>query len=255
MNPRKIPPEASNPVQARTTDLYGSLARDKGLDRNSILNPEVDFQAFAARRAVLRAFAPFRMKLPEATLLDVGCGGGGMLPFAIELGLRPERLMGVDLQPSRVAAGKRAYPQVGFVLGDGRRLGFRSEAFDFVVESTMFVHITDDALAAEIAREMVRVTSFEGRLILIDWDRSHPTDSRYRSMRTRFSRLFPPSEVRVEASTRGALIPPLGRLLSRYLPSLYFPMWSLFPFLSFQRVWTLRRVIPDRGPFPGVHPG
>ncbi len=245
MSPRKLPLDAGDPVQTRTADLYGSLAKDQGLERNSILNPEVDFQAFAARRAVLRSFAPFRSKLPEATLLDVGCGSGGLLPLAIELGLRPERLMGVDLQPSRLAAGRRAYPQVGFVLGDGRRLGFRSEAFDFVVESTMFVHVIDDALAAELAREMIRVTSLEGRLILIDWNLSHPADSRYRSMRARFKRLFPPSEVRVEASFRGALAPPLGRLLSRYLPSLYFPMWSLCPFLAFQRVWTLRRLIPN----------
>jgi len=39
----------------------------------------------------------------------------------------------------------------------------------------------------------------------------------------------------------GALLPPLGRALSRYVPSLYFPVCRVFPFLVGQVTVVLRK--------------
>ena len=40
---------------------------------------------------------------------------------------------------------------------------------------------------------------------------------------------------------RGALIPPLGRLLSAWMPALYFPVRSCFPLLCGQVVYLLKK--------------
>ncbi|HEX7543556.1 MAG TPA: class I SAM-dependent methyltransferase, partial [Candidatus Limnocylindrales bacterium] len=70
-----------------------------------------------------------------ATILDLGCGPGGL---AVELVARlPEvRIVGLDLSPSMIERAKRHESEGGrlrFIVGDAADLPFEAETFDIVV--------------------------------------------------------------------------------------------------------------------------
>lgn len=98
----------------------------------------------------------------------------------------------------------------------------------------MFVQITDDVLGGKIAREMLRVAKPGGYLLLIDWRYGKPGNNSYQAMsRRRINRLFSVGfESDVICSENGALIPPVGRMLSAYFPAAYFLVRAVFPFLA-----------------------
>jgi hypothetical protein len=107
----------------------------------------------------------------------------------------------------------------------------------------MFITLTDEGLSRQIAAEMVRVCKQGGYLLLVDYRTPHPTDASYCALtRKRLTRLFGVGSATTLAGVfRGALVPPLGRLLSRWLPSAYFPVAALFPFLVAQVTYLLRK--------------
>ena len=108
---------------------------------------------------------------------------------------------------------------------------FDDGLFDITTESTMFVQITEDHWAQNIASEMLRVTKPGGYIVLIDWRYSKPGNTDYKGVsRRRIADLFGVGKyTTVRTRTRGALVPPLGRALSRYASMLYFLMQALWP--------------------------
>ena len=120
---------------------------------------------------------------------------------------------------------------------------FEDAAFDVVSESTMFVSLTSDKLRTAIASEMVRVCRPGGYLILVDWRTPWPGNPNYKALTLReVRRLFGVKEkTDLVVRSRGALVPPLGRLLSRYASPLYFLVAALAPALVGQVVYVLKR--------------
>ncbi|MBU2524819.1 hypothetical protein KKG71_06530 [Patescibacteria group bacterium] len=49
------------------------------------------------------------------------------------------------------------------------------------------------------------------------------------------------SKTKLITTEKGALIPPIGRFLSKYIPSIYFLVSSLFPFLVGQVAYLLKK--------------
>jgi hypothetical protein len=70
--------------------------------------------------------------------------------------------------------------------------------------------------------------------MLIDWRYGKPGNTSYQALsRKRINRLFSVgSESDFVCSENGALVPPVGRVLSAYLPSVYFLVCAVFPFLA-----------------------
>lgn len=120
---------------------------------------------------------------------------------------------------------------------------FADASFDLVFESTMFI-LTDEAKATSIAQDMIRVTRDSGFIVLADWRYGKPRNPDFRGVsRERISRLLDVgTKTRILRSERGALIPPVGRFLSRVLPSFYFPVQALFPFLAGQTTTVLQTI-------------
>jgi SAM-dependent methyltransferase len=116
-------------------------------------------------------------------------------------------------------------------------------SFDLVFESTMFATLADDDLSARIAREMVRVCRPGGYLLLVDWRTPRPKGPDYNALtKRRLVKLFSVGSSTQSLGTyRGALVPPLGRFLSRWLPSTYFAVSAVFPFLCGQVAYLLRK--------------
>lgn len=232
--------------QGLTREWYGDYYGKKGLDRNDLrTNRGVLLQIMATEASLVRAAYDISLPLHAARILDVGCGGAGDLYQLLRLGVRAENTTGIDILPDRVANARSLYPHATFVEGDASRMDFADDAFDLVFESTMFATLPDDELSADIAREMIRVCRPGGYLLLVDWWMPKPGDTNYKALTPkRLRQLFGVGGATTLCTVqRGALVPPLGRFLSKHLPSLYFPIAKVFPYLTGQVTYLLQKSI------------
>ena len=226
--------------QEKTRDWYKKYYQKKGVDRNDLLtNPEVLFQHLAFEKSVITALRTVirERKKERMKILDVGCGGGGSLTRFLQLGFIPQNLYGIDIIEERIDEAKGKYPNMNFTCDDAAAMPYESDKFNLVVESTMFVQITDVKLAQQIAGEMLRVTKPLGYILVIDWRYSKPGNSTYLGVsQKRIKEMFSVGKhSKIICQTSGALIPPIGRLISKYLHSLYFLTAVLMPILVGQK--------------------
>jgi ubiquinone/menaquinone biosynthesis C-methylase UbiE len=233
---------------ADAQECYADYYAKKGIDRNSLLhNPSVLFQVLAQDAAMIRGLQSVGLDPQMARVLDVGCGEGASLWLLMRLGFEPNNLHGVDLLESRIAAARNRHPLIHFDCADATRLPFEDDSFDLVMESTMFIHATDEALAQKIAAEMIRVTKPEGTLLICDWRYAKPRNRHYKAVTNkRLAGLFQAgTRTEVHKKYRGSLLPPVGRFFSRYSAWSYFAVQALFPFLTGHMVTVLKKIEPS----------
>jgi ubiquinone/menaquinone biosynthesis C-methylase UbiE len=119
----------------------------------------------AAARLRARSYQLLRLP-PGATVVDVGCGTARAVA---ELAEHAARAIGVDLDPTMLAAARRRFPDIdvraadatGLPLSDGQAHGYRADKV---------YHVLPDPHAA--LAEARRVLVPGGRIVLIgqDWD-------------------------------------------------------------------------------------
>jgi len=236
--------QKKNNEEKNTRDWYQNYSIQKGKHRNDLLrNPEVLFQSLAYDASVVYALRSSNIDPKTVMVLDVGCGGGGSLLNFIKLGFFPPHLTGIDILEERISRAKERFPDVNFVHGDASSMDFLDVSFDIVTESTMFMQLTDENLAQSIADEMIRVSKSKGHIILFDWRYSKPWDQNYKALSIkRIKRLFKvESETKIRGIFKGSLIPPLGRFISKRVPSFYFIVQALMPFLVGQLAVVLKK--------------
>lgn len=244
MTPETITPSSAKTPHVVREDWYREYYAAKGAERNSLLhNPEVLFQNMAQDAAMVRAVQSIRPNSIEARVLDVGCGEGSSLITFLRLGFAPGNLHGIDLQESRIRQAKERCPGMNFRAGDATSMEYPDESFDIVFESTMFIHSVDEQLSRQIAGEMMRVTKSGGHVLLCDWRYSKPGSDAHKALsQKRIAELFRVGNETVRCGVfRGPLVPPVGRFLSRRLPSMYFLVRGLFPFLVGQMTTVLEK--------------
>ncbi len=225
-----------------TRKYYQQYYTQTAMDRNDLRRPEVLFQTLACDASVISAVRTLPFSPEEARVLDVGCGSGASLFNLIRLGFDPAKMSGLDILEERIAEGRHRFPNMDLSQGDAREMKFASESFDLVYESTMFVTLNDE-IATGIAAEMLRVTKPGGYILLIDWRYSRPGNTHYVGLsRKRMSSLFQcGTQTHIRSVHNGALAPPLGRMVSKYLPTLYFPIAHLCPPLVAQVTFVLQK--------------
>jgi len=224
--------------------MYSKYYDNHDAKRNDLLaNPEVAFQLFAFDRANIRALQHMDLERESARILDVGCGNGVSLLQMLRLGFDPRRMSGIDIDEERIAQARERLPLADFRCTTAEAMPYANGAFDIVMESTMFVLMPSEETARRIAKEMVRVTRPGGYLMLIDWRYSKPGSDVYMAMNPkRIAALFDVgASTEVLTRERGALVPPLGRRLSRFTPSLYFLAQRLLPFAVGQVTTVLKK--------------
>ena len=231
-------------LRAATADYYRKYNARKGANRNSLLeNPEVLFQTLARDVAMVRAMRWIKPDSQSARVLDVGCGEGDSIWILLRLGFEPANLFGVDIQEARILQAKATNPLVSFECADATSLTFGDDTFDIAMESMMFLQLTDDDIARRIAAEMIRVTKPGGIILVSDWRYSKPGSREFKGVsRRRIADLYQVgAQTEVCRTFRGPLVPPIGRFLSKYLPSIYFTIHALLPFLAGQMITVLRK--------------
>lgn len=141
-------------------------------------------------------------------VVDVGCGTGNALRYAVTRGLRIGEYVGLDLSPEmlRVARSKAgtADPPTVWLAADAGHLPFRDASFDTAITASA-LHYWDDAAAA--LAEIRRVLRPGGRLLLVDWLRD-PLPMRVlnlwmRATRVEYRRMYSRAELREALGAAG----------------------------------------------------
>ena len=83
----------------------------------------------------------------KTTVLDVGAGGEGIRKVMQYSDLEVDSIVQLDIDPSVVSLAEGGYP----VIGDGCRLPFEDNSFDFVVSVDSLEHIPADRRGAYIS--------------------------------------------------------------------------------------------------------
>lgn len=94
------------------------------------------------------------------TVLDVGCGNGYSTS-----NIKGKLVVGVDLSEEQMIKATKKFPNAKYVVGDIRKLPFKSGVFDLVVAINIFHHIENPKIALN---EIYRVLKKGGKLISVD---------------------------------------------------------------------------------------
>ena len=230
-----------------TRKWYSDYYSKNGEHRNSLLtNPGVLFQHLAIEEAIIKSLRNINALTEINTLkvLDVGCGSGNSLAKFIELGFLPKNLYGLDILSERVASAETRYPNVNFLYGNASEVPYPSDFFEITMASTMFIQLTEQALSLKIANEMLRVTKKNSNLLIIDWRYGKPWNKNYLAVSNkRIKQLFSVgSKTKIISQANASLIPPVGRFMSQRIPSAYFLLRAVMPFLCGLKVTLLEKL-------------
>jgi demethylmenaquinone methyltransferase/2-methoxy-6-polyprenyl-1,4-benzoquinol methylase len=104
---------------------------------------------------------------PGCQLLDVATGTGLVAQAALDLGLPPERLVGMDPSRGMLAENERARP-IRLVQGFGETLPFADNTFDFITMGYALRHVED---LNRLFGEFLRVLKPGGRVLILEISR------------------------------------------------------------------------------------
>ena len=165
----------------------------------------------------------------DKRVIEIGCGAGRNLLQFIQLGFRPENLVGNELLEERAVQARQVLPaHVRILVGDAATVDFGGEQFDVVFQSTVFTSILDDAFQQKLADRMWTLVKSGGGVLWYDFIYNNPANLDVRGVPVRRVRaLFPEGDLKVWKLT---LAPPISRRVTKIHPSCY-TLFNLLPFL------------------------
>lgn len=197
--------------------------------------------------ALLRAtlhMSNLGLDVQNTQALEVGAGYGDGLRPLFSAGFLPNNLTGVDLMEQRLAIARKRLPGVNFIHADAAELSNAfadDKSFDLVLEQFCFCHIPDRGVKRKIAAEMLRVVRPKGFILIHDWRLHAPFRGIHGVPQSYIRDLFCVGEktdiVRIYPSH---IWPPIGNLVSQYVPSLY-PILLKVPPLVGSKITILRK--------------
>jgi ubiquinone/menaquinone biosynthesis C-methylase UbiE len=119
---------------------------------------------YRGMREIAASLLGERLERRGQHLLDAGCGTGGFLIWARELGSF-ERLCGVDVSPEALEFTGKAIPEADLRLAPMRDLPFDDDSFDVVLSSMVLQHVEEDDVPGSLA-EVRRVLKPEGAFVM-----------------------------------------------------------------------------------------
>jgi len=165
--------------------------------------------------------------LSNLQILEVGCGGGGVLIEYLGFAASPENLFGVDLLFDRLLHAHHTLPSSGFANADGQSLPYSSKTFSLILQYTAVSSILDPNIRRNICADMLRVLKPGGMILWYDfW--LNPTNPQTHGVRpTEIRYLFPDCKFHFERIT---LAPPIARRIAPF-------SWELALFLEKLRIF------------------
>jgi SAM-dependent methyltransferase len=195
---------------------YARRAQDPRLrGLYSLARPDVLLAMQTRERAILSMLEDAALyPLDRLDLLEVGCGGGGVLLDLLRWGADPARLHGCELLPNRVGSARRRLPvSTSLAVADGGALPYPAARFDLVLQFTVLTSVLDGALRRRIAGEMWRVLRPGGVVLSYDF-RFQGRNPAVQAIHPReMHKLFPQGTF---VHRRVTLAPPIARQLARW---------------------------------------
>ena len=215
--------------QDRIKDVYNSYKTDKNFHKkwsgNNIGNIYISRER---KESMLPLIKKYSISLCDSKLLEIGCAGGGVIKFFLELGAREENIHGIDIRPERVEDAKLAIPNAKFSIMDASNLEYPDNCFDIITTFTLFSSVLDSKIRVAIANEVCRVLKPGGAILYYDFRFNNPSNKNVIGIRkSEIEKLFPKMEKTFRLIT---LLPPLARRLGKLTPVLY-PVLSCTPVL------------------------
>lgn len=216
-------------------------------DIEFITGPRPNIMPFASRVAAnMRAFDFLQRRgvdLRKTKILDAGCSDGYGMALFMALGIYADQLTGVDILTERLERGREINPGPSYVHSDIADIKLPSESFDITCEQFCFVHCPVESARQAGARELIRLTKTGGHIIVCDWRYSRKSKDLYGVSREWINKHFGVGTMTERLKTYPAmLVPPVGRVVSRFAPDLYFLIGRFLPFLVGAQLTVLRKV-------------
>ena len=205
----------------RLRRTYEQRSRSALSERYSRTNPGYLY-ALHEREAAMAALlsAAGFTSLAGLRILDVGCGKGATLRQYLEYEADPHCMWGIDLLPEFTQEASSTSPNVQVLCGTASKLPFADCSFDFVSQFMLFTSVLDAEMKRQIAREIDRVLVPGGKLLWYDFAFNNPANPDVRGIRLAEVRaLFPGFSM---TSRKITLVPPLGRAIGRFGPTIYY---------------------------------
>lgn len=159
---------------------------------------------------IVRALRAEGCNTATTRLLDLGAGEGGDCDRFRQVGMRPDRVVAIDLVWEFLCSARRYHPWLAALQADGALLPFRDGAFDVVYQSTMLSSVLDRERRARILGEVRRVLGPGGLFLSYDTRYPNPWNRNTRPVSAaEFRAAFPGWRVSVRTCTP---IPQLVRL-------------------------------------------
>jgi ubiquinone/menaquinone biosynthesis C-methylase UbiE len=224
--------------QIRLRDEYTDRARRLiGSDIYSHFNLANLFAIQQRQRAVLSLLKMNGYStLEKFSILEMGCGGGGVLAEYLTFGASPEKLYGIDLLLDRLHYAHHNLSGSNFANADGQFLPYPSKSFDLVLQYTAISSILDMRICSHICADMLRILKPDGMILWYDfW--LNPTNPQTRGVRpVEIKRLFPNCSYEFHRIT---LAPPIAR---RLVPI----SWGLCLFLERLKIFNTHYLVAIR---------
>ena len=205
------------------TEYQDRKNRFIGQDAYSIFFKPYQFFVQQRQRAVLTLLKKGSIPpIQDKNILEIGCGGGGVLLEYLTFGGQPANMFGIDLLHDRLIEAHQKLPAVGITCADGQHLPFPDNSFNLVMQYTAFSSVLDNNIKNHMASEMLRVLRIGGAILWYDfW--LNPTNPQTGGIRPEKIRaLFPSCTYIFRKIT---LAPPIAR---RIVPF----SWPLAQFLE-----------------------
>ncbi len=225
----------SNNEPANMVERYAKRNNDGIASLYDPLRAEVNLMVQERERVLIRkVLGPHLAPLKDKCLLEIGCGNGANLSQLLQLGFRPENLVGNELLPNRVEEAKEVLPaRAKIIAGDALEVDLGHEVFDAVLISTVFTSILDKEFQNHLADKVWSLVKPGGGVIWYDFIYNNPHNKDVRSVPlSRLHKLFSEAQIK---SWKVTLAPPIARRVCSIHPSLY----SIFNALPFLRTHVL----------------
>lgn len=131
---------------------------------DTIYAVEIDHWWQRGMRRLSGAMLGDRLTRPGLALLDVGCGTGGFLRYAREIG-SPARLTGVDVSAAAIELAQTRVPEAELHIGPAWETELENAAFDLIVMNDVLQHLPE-VRVPETMRELHRVLRPGGALLV-----------------------------------------------------------------------------------------
>lgn len=118
----------------------------------------------AATDSPLTVVRSVRWPIAGLTILDIGCGGGGLAKQLTDEGAE---VTGVDPLDEALATARAAAPQAKFMVAGAEALPFADGTFDIALMVNSLHHVPEAAMRAALL-EARRVVKADGTLIVLE---------------------------------------------------------------------------------------